>query len=214
MPFPLEFRGLKNALRTDGLTDKPTDGRRDPHIGFTKIFSTNEIFMRECCSNCHREAWRSQKEPIAQRHQIVSNSLALLIFTGFGLPSTFRKQVSGFVGVQSPVEWGEIMYVHPSIRPSIRTASWLVRRPGWLDLKSGWLALRPGWLALRPSQLALRPSWQALRPGGTDEETNGRSYRLRELLPNLQDFVPHFGRCPKSTNKWTTMCLKYGPFVA
>ena len=57
---------------------------------------------------------------------------------------------------RSPVEWGEIPFVHLFVRPSVP--------PLWLALKPYWLALRPCWLALRPLQLALRPFQPAFRP--------------------------------------------------
>ena len=55
---------------------------------------------------------------------------------------------------QSPVEWGEILFVYLTIRPSALV--WLALRPCWLALTPCWLALRPLQLALRPLQLALK----------------------------------------------------------
>ena len=70
-------------------------------------------------------------------------------------------------------------------------------------LRPGWLALRPAWLALRPDWLGLRPAWLALGPsrGGW---TDGRTDRRTENLPILQDFVPYWGRCPKTDSSGKT----------
>ena len=54
----------------------------------------------------------------------------------------------------SPVEWREILFVHPFVR---LFPLWLALRPCWQALRPCWLALRPYWLALRPLQVALRP---------------------------------------------------------
>ena len=69
-------------------------------------------------------------------------------------PSVCLSLGSGPDRGQSPVGWGEILFVCPFVRPS----------PLWLALRPCWLALRPGWLALRPLQLTLRPLQPALRP--------------------------------------------------
>ena len=60
---------------------------------------------------------------------------------------------------QSPVEWGEIPFVHPFVHHPQ-----LALRPLKLALRPCWLALGHCWLALRPHQLALRPLLRALGP--------------------------------------------------
>ena len=60
---------------------------------------------------------------------------------------------------QRSVEWGEILYVRPSLRPL-----WLAVQPLWLALRPLWLALRPLQLALRSLQLDLRPLQLSLNP--------------------------------------------------
>ena len=75
-------------------------------------------------------------------------------------------------GRAAAVEWGDFLFVHPSVRPSIPPI-WAIQpglRPSQLCLKSeawlaGWLGLRPGWLGLRPGLMALRG----------DGQTNGKS---------------------------------------
>ena len=73
---------------------------------------------------------------------------------------------SGPDRVQSPVEWGEILFVHPSVRPSVHPSVPPLAglRPCWLAPRPLPLALRPCRLALRPLQLALITLQLALRP--------------------------------------------------
>ena len=99
---------------------------------FLVIFFTELIHLMFCFS-----------VPGAKRPSIFFISRPFCLFLG-----------SGAVRGQSPVEWGEILYVHPSIRPS-PPASWQALRPLWQTL-------RPLWQALRPLWQALRPLWQAL----------------------------------------------------
>ena len=68
---------------------------------------------------------------------------------------------SGLKRGQSPVEWGEILFVRTFVYlPPL----WLALRPCWLAPRPLQLTLRPCWLALSPLQSALRPLQQALRP--------------------------------------------------
>ena len=89
--------------------------------------------------------------PVAQRHQTVSNFLALLLSIGLDLLSESRAAAP--YGTKFSLEW-EISYTRPSVLPS----SWLDLRPGWLDLKTGWLAMT----ATKPVRLALKPIGLAL----------------------------------------------------
>ena len=107
---------------------------------------------------------------------MVSGSLALLYFL---LGFHGGRQGSGPDRGRSPVERGDFLSVHLSVRP----------RPPPLGLKpEAWLA---GWA----SGLAGGPrggkGWTDER---TIEQTDGKS-------PLLQDFVPYRGRCPASPMK-------------
>ena len=56
-------------------------------------------------------------QPFAQRHHMVSGTLALLRYL---VIYTNVKQGSGPNRGRCPVEWGEIPFVRSSVRPSIR----------------------------------------------------------------------------------------------
>ena len=115
---------------------------------------------------------------VAQRHQMVSGSLALLYFL---LGFHGGRQGSGPDRGRSPVEWGDF--------PSVRTFVCLFVHPPLWAIQPG---LRPSQPGLRPSQPGLRPRQPALR--WRDRWANSR-------MPNfliLQDFVPYRGRCPAS----------------
>ena len=64
----------------------------------------------------------SKIQPVAQRHHMVSGTLALLKYLVIYMNG---KQGSGPDRERSPVEWEEISYVRPSIDPSIPPFSWL-----------------------------------------------------------------------------------------
>ena len=83
-------------------------------------------------------------------------------------------------------------------------------RPGWLALRPAWLALRPDWLSLRPAWLALGPS----RGERMDGQMDGRTDRLMENLPILQDFAPYRGRCPATAHLQPKNCIKRGKGTA
>ena len=71
--------------------------------------STNNLW----CSNL--AAFMSNKEkPVAQRHQMVSSSLALLFFIGLDPPLGSRAAAP--IGDDFP-------YVRTSVRPSVRTTT-------------------------------------------------------------------------------------------
>ena len=74
-----------------------------------------------------------KKKQIAQRHQMVSDYLAMLLFIGLDL--LLGSRAAAPMEGLSPVEWGEIpcvcMSICPFIRPSVRRLS------SWLDLRSG-----------------------------------------------------------------------------
>ena len=83
---------------------------------------------------------------------MVSGSLALLYFL---LGFHGGRQGSGPNRGQSPVEWGDFLFVH---------------------------SFRPGWLGLRPGWLGLRPGWQAQRGEWTDERTENLPI-LQDFVP-------------------------------
>ena len=56
-------------------------------------------------------------QPFAQRHHMVSGTLALLRYLVIYMNG---KQGSGPDRGSSPVEWGEIPSIRPSVHPSIR----------------------------------------------------------------------------------------------
>ena len=66
---------------------------------------------------------------------------------------------SGFNRGQSPVEWGEILYIYPYIQISIP-----ISNPFWQVLRSLQQALKPLKLVITPLELALRPLQSVLRP--------------------------------------------------
>ena len=61
-----------------------------------------------------------KRQPVAQRHQMASDSLALLLFISLDLPLGSSGPNRG----QSPVEWGETLYVHTYVCPPIHLADW------------------------------------------------------------------------------------------
>ena len=67
--------------------------------------------VREKDSKKKNERKHERKKPVAQRHHMVSRTLALLKYLEIYMNG---KQGSGPDRGQSPVEWGEI----PSVRPS------------------------------------------------------------------------------------------------
>ena len=111
---------------------------------------------------------------------------------------------------QTPVEWGDLLFVHPSVNPSVcpsiclsihTSPLWAIQpglRPsqpglkpeawlaGWPDPRSGWPGFRPGWLGLRPG-------WMAQR----GEQMGGQM----ENLHILQDLALYRGRCPASPHE-------------
>ena len=102
---------------------------------------------------------------------MVGGSLVLLYF----LPSFHGgRQGSSSDRGQSPVEWGDFLFVRPFVSPSVH---------------SPLLAIQPGWLA--------GPQAWLDGPEGGDVRTYGRTNGRTENLPILQDFVPYRGRCPK-----------------
>ena len=144
---------------------------------------------------------------VAQRHQMVSGSLALPYFL---LGFHGGKQGSGPDRGQSPVEWGDFPFVRPSICPSVRSPHWAIQlglRPIQLGLRSSQLSLRLGCLAGWASDLAGWASgltgWASGLGGcasgqaGWPRGGNGQADGQTENLPILQDFVP-FGLliCP------------------
>ena len=86
-------------------------------------------------------------KPVAQRHQMVSGSLALLYFL---LGFHGWRQGSGPDRGQSPVEWGDFPSVRPSVHPSIRSP---LEGP-----RASQAGLRPSQSGLRASQAGLRAS--------------------------------------------------------
>ena len=59
---------------------------------------------------------KKKKNKVAQMHQMVSGSLALLYFL---LGFHGGRQGSGPDRGRSPVEWGDFPFVRPSVRPSV-----------------------------------------------------------------------------------------------
>ena len=84
---------------------------------------------------------------------------------------------------RSPVEWGDF----PSVRSFVRTY------------------VPPSGPSQPASQPASQPQasgmagWASGLAGWPRGGTNGRTNVRTENLPILQDFVPYWGRCPKST---------------
>ena len=66
-------------------------------------------------------------KPVAQRHHLVSGTLALLRYLVIYMNV---KQGSSPDREQSPVEWGEIPFVCPLVRPSVRLPRGLSQAQG------------------------------------------------------------------------------------
>ena len=85
-------------------------------------------------------------EKVAQRHQMVSGSLALLYFL---LGFHGGRQGSGPDRGRSPVEWGDFPFVRPSVCSSV---------PPLEGPRASQAGLRPSQSGLRASQAGLRAS--------------------------------------------------------
>ena len=89
--------------------------------------------------------------PTSQRRKIIGPPEHPFVSLSRGhLHVTFPFLGSGPDKGRSPVDWGEIPFIHLSVRTSIPPVG----------------LLRPLWQALRPLWQALRALWQALRPLG------------------------------------------------
>ena len=87
---------------------------------------------------------------------------------------------------QSPVEWGDFLYVHPYFRPPP------LGHPARPEAQPASQAsvFRPGWLGLRPDWLGLRTSWMALREDGWTDGKFPHSTGPRPLSGQLHCFIP------------------------
>ena len=124
-----------------------------------------------------------------------------LLISALSNSSCWVKQEDGvFLGSgpyrgQSPLEWGDFLSVHLSVRPSVRPFP--PSRPGWLALRPAWRALRPAWLALRPAWLGLRPVWLALGPlSGRD-----RWMYRQKIFPFYRTSSPTGAAAQKTNNR-------------
>ena len=86
--------------------DRWTNGRTDGR-NFSPFYRTSSPIGA---------AAQKEREPVAQRHHMVSGTLALLKYLVIYMNV---KQGSGPDRGRSPVEWGEIPSIRPSICPSI-----------------------------------------------------------------------------------------------
>ena len=84
-----------------------TDGRKYIQTENLPILQDFVPYWGRCRAFSHEN-----QEPVTQRHQMVSSSLALLYFL---LGFHGGRQGSGPNRGQSPVEWGDFPYLHPPI---------------------------------------------------------------------------------------------------
>ena len=68
--------------------------------------------------------------------KMVSGCLALLYFL---LGFHGGRQGCGPDRGQSPVEWGDFLFVQPASQPSLRLQAWLARPQAWLARPQAWL---------------------------------------------------------------------------
>ena len=114
---------------------------------------------------------------------MVSGSLALLHFL---LGFHGGRQGSGPNRGQSPVEWGDFLFVRPSVRTSVCSP---LRLQTWLTGVQAWLAGPQAWLAGPQAQLAGPQAWLDGPEGGdvrTYVQTNGKSPHSTGLRPLLR----------------------------
>merc|ERR1712105_555494 len=117
-----------------------------------------------------------EEEKVAQRHQMVSGSLALLYFlVGFH----GGRQGSGPDRGRSPVEWGDF----PSVRPSVRSSPPLGHPAGpeAQPARPEAQPARPKAQPARPEAQPARPEAQpASQPSSVEKKSSGRRRRGRE----------------------------------
>ena len=106
-------------------------------------------------------------------HLTVSTVICLIFNVSLPLIFVLHFLGSGPKRGQSPVEWGEAQPGRSETQPASQASG----MAGWASGLAGWASGLAGW------------------PRGGDLHT----YVRTENLPILQDFVPFWGRCPKTT---------------